>query len=202
VCSGSTHFTARAAAGLAMSDVVAMINMDMVAGCVTNKATVLGAATAEEWRAWCSRVCESAHRLRHERRRLRPERPNAFYAAGFPSFTSSPAATATTNKPSDAADKINGAGAGQSPRSSPILAASRRASKPSLFPQGDGSRAAGRHAELHRVAWHDSRLRRPPNGQKGVLLAAFAREARPYGGPRAATSSFVSASTNIGSVET
>src|SRR5882724_11556786 len=57
---GSSYYTRSPSAGLAMGDVVAMINMDMVGRLRENRATVLGAGTAEEWDSLVKPACERA----------------------------------------------------------------------------------------------------------------------------------------------
>ena len=113
---GSTHFTRTPPAGLKIADVRAMINLDMVGRLRDNRATILGAASAAEWPALLAAACaRRAHRLRGRRptaasaratrcRSTRPASPVVHFFTG---------SHADYHKPSDAADRINAAGAAQ-----------------------------------------------------------------------------------------
>jgi hypothetical protein len=170
---GSTHFTRAPTAGLAMSEVVAMINMDMVGRLRENKATVLGAATAEEWDVIVQPAC-AKERIDcvTSGDGYGPSDQTAFYAAGVPVLHFFTGSHGDYHKPSDAADKINGAGAAQIARVVADLAESmsRREARLSLrkvtapAPQGD---TRSFNASLGTIPDYAG----PANGQKGVLLA-------------------------------
>ncbi len=108
---GSTAFTRRPPAGLAVKDLIAMLNMDMVGRLRDNRLTVLGAETAEEWKQMVPPAC---------RRELvgctlsgdgyGPSDHSPFYAAGVPVLHFFTGAHEDYHKPSDTADKINAAG--------------------------------------------------------------------------------------------
>jgi Tol biopolymer transport system component len=170
---GSTHFTRTPPAPLAMPDVVAMINMDMVGRLRENKTTVLGASTAEEWESLVQPACARARiDCATSGDGYGPSDQTAFYAAGVPVLHFFTGAHSDYHKPSDTADRINGAGAAQIAQVVADLAAStsRREQKLSFhkvaapLPQGD---TRSFNASLGTIPDYAG----PPNGQKGVLLA-------------------------------
>jgi hypothetical protein len=108
---GSTAFTRKPPAGLKIADLVAMLNLDMVGRLRGNQLTVLGAATAEEWKELVPPACE--------RERLGcalsgdgygPSDHSPFYAAGVPVLHFFTGAHEDYHKPADTADKINAIG--------------------------------------------------------------------------------------------
>ncbi|HEV2854443.1 MAG TPA: M20/M25/M40 family metallo-hydrolase [Thermoanaerobaculia bacterium] len=108
---GSTAFTRHPTAGLKMSDVAAMLNMDMVGRLQGNVLAVIGVDTAQEWRSVVPLACEREHlacTLSGEG--FGPSDHTPFYAAGVPVLHFFTGAHDDYHKPSDDADKINAAG--------------------------------------------------------------------------------------------
>src|SRR6185369_7117226 len=101
--------------GVAMGDVRAMINPDMVGRLRENRATILGSSSAPEWPALIEAACAEA-RIECKLAPtggFGPSDQMPFYGAGVPVahfFTDS---HADYHKPSDTADRINAAGAAQ-----------------------------------------------------------------------------------------
>ncbi len=176
---GSTAFTRAPPGGLAMKDVVAMLNMDMVGRMRDDRVQVLGAETAAEWSQLVPPVCA---RLRIDCG-LAPGGYGAsdhtpFYAHGAPVLHFFTGSHRDYHKPTDQARYINAAGgaavAGLVAELALVAAAQPKLSvqvTPAPQPVGD-LRAAG--ASLGTVPDYAG----PENGQPGVLLAGV----RP-GGP-------------------
>jgi hypothetical protein len=176
---GSTAFTRTPPHGLAMTDVAAMLNMDMVGRMHDNRVQVLGAETAAEWNALVPPVCK---RLRLDCG-LAPGGYGAsdhtpFYAHGVPVLHFFTGNHRAYHKPTDKVQYINAAGgaavAGLVAELAVVAAAQPKLSlQVTAAPQPVGDlRAAG--ASLGTVPDYVG----PPNGQTGVLLAGV----RP-GGP-------------------
>ncbi|HKQ69804.1 MAG TPA: M28 family peptidase, partial [Polyangiaceae bacterium] len=109
---GSTHFTRVPPAGLKMEDVVAMLNMDMVGRMRDDKVSVLGSDSAEEWRSLVAPLCAKARvACATGGDGYGPSDQMPFYAAGIPVVQFFTGSHDDYHKPSDTADKINGAGA-------------------------------------------------------------------------------------------
>jgi hypothetical protein len=170
---GSTHYTRGPSGGLAMGDVVAMINMDMVGRLRENRTTVFGAATADEWDALVQPACAKARiDCVTSGDGFGPSDQTAFYAAGIPVLHFFTGSHGDYHKPSDTADKINAAGAAQIAEVVGDLAdaVGRREKRLSLRklaappPQGD---TRSFNASLGTIPDYAG----PANGQKGVLLA-------------------------------
>ncbi|HEY0780954.1 MAG TPA: M28 family peptidase, partial [Thermoanaerobaculia bacterium] len=168
---GSTAFTRRPPPGVAMPDLVAMLNMDMVGRLRGNLLTVLGGETAQEWKDIVLPACG--------RERLGctlsgdgygPSDHSPFYAAGVPVLHFFTGAHEDYHKPSDTADKINAAGGEQVARLVADLAQTiaDRADRPTFksapapAPQGD-ARSYG--ASLGTIPDYAG------DGRPGVLLA-------------------------------
>src|SRR5262245_13018225 len=156
-----------------MRDVVAMINMDMVGRLRENKVTVLGAATSGDWEALLQPACAKARiDCITSGDGFGPSDQTAFYAADIPVLHFFTGGHGDYHKPSDTADKINGAGAAQIAEVVADLAATigQRGAKlplvrlPAPLPQGD---TRSFNASLGTIPDYAG----PPNGQKGVLLA-------------------------------
>jgi hypothetical protein len=171
---GSTHLTRTPPGGLAIKSLRAMLNMDMVGRLRENRATVLGAASADEWPALLGQVCAEA-RIDCEPALgsgFGPSDQMPFYAAGVPVVHFFTGTHADYHKPTDSADRINAAGAGQIAVAVAALArllAARDA--PLTFkemapppPEGD---ARSFNASLGTIPDYAG----PPDGTKGVLLA-------------------------------
>jgi hypothetical protein len=171
---GSTHFTRTPPAGLAISEVRAMINLDMVGRLRENRATILGAASATEWPALLAEVCAEA-RIEctpSTTGGFGPSDQMPFYAAGVPVAHFFTGSHRDYHKPSDTADRINAAGAAQIGVAVAALA-TRVAGRaealtmqrlPGPPPEGD---ARSFNASLGTIPDYSG----PPDGQAGVLLA-------------------------------
>jgi Peptidase family M28/PDZ domain/PA domain/WD40-like Beta Propeller Repeat len=171
---GSTHFTRAPPPGLALSEVRAMINLDMVGRLRDNRATILGASSATEWPALIAEACAEA-RIEcapSPTGGFGPSDQMPFYAAGVPVAHFFTGSHADYHKPSDSADRINAAGAAQigvavaalatrvAARDTPL--SMQRLSAPA--PEGD---ARSFNASLGTIPDYAG----PPAGQTGVLLA-------------------------------
>ncbi|HEV3030658.1 MAG TPA: M28 family peptidase [Polyangia bacterium] len=112
---GSTHFSRSPPAGLAIGDVRAMLNLDMVGRLRDNRVTVFGMSSADEWRTLLPPACAAARVdcAPVEGGGIGPSDQMPFYAAGVPVVHFFTGSHADYHKPSDTADKINAAGAGQ-----------------------------------------------------------------------------------------
>ncbi|HET6151224.1 MAG TPA: M20/M25/M40 family metallo-hydrolase [Polyangia bacterium] len=171
---GSTHFTRTPPAGLAMTEVRAMINLDMVGRLRDNRATILGAASANEWPALLADACAEARIdcTPSTTGGFGPSDQMPFYAAGVPVAHFFTGSHSDYHKPSDSADRINAAGAAQIGVAVAALAARVAARAESLTlqrltgptPEGD---ARSFNASLGSIPDYSG----PPAGQTGVLLA-------------------------------
>ena len=179
---GSTHFTRTPPPGLAVADVRAMINLDMVGRLRDNRVTVLGAETAAEWQALLDvGVRARAHRVRAVAATgYGPSDQMPFYAAGVPVLHFFTGAHADYHKPTDTADQINAAGAGADRRrwSRRWRPRSRRAASALTFQRMSRPGHRGRRAQLQRVARHHPRLRRPARAARGRAARRRARRRR------------------------
>src|SRR6185369_17543449 len=112
---GSTHFTRSPPPGVAMGDVRAMINLDMVGRLRENRATILGAASAAEWPGLLAGACADARIdcVPSPDGGFGPSDQMPFYAAGVPVVHFFTGSHSDYHKPTDAADLINAAGAAQ-----------------------------------------------------------------------------------------
>lgn len=111
---GSTAFTRHPSAGLAMADLAAMLNMDMVGRLRGNQVSVLGGESAEEWKEIVPALCEKdllSCSLSGDG--YGPSDHSPFYAAGVPVLHFFTGAHEDYHRPSDDADKINAAGGAQ-----------------------------------------------------------------------------------------
>jgi hypothetical protein len=108
---GSTEFTANPPPGVAIPDLVAMINMDMVGRMRRNHLDVLGAGSAKEWPELVAPLCAEARiECTAGGDGYGPSDQTPFYAAGVPVVHLFTGAHADYHKPSDAAAGINAAG--------------------------------------------------------------------------------------------
>ena len=175
---GSTAFTKSPPGGLAVKDIVAMLNLDMV-GRLREKLQVFGSETAADWATLVPPICDR-HGLACE---LAPGGYGAsdqtpFYANGVPVLHFFTGTHRDYHRPTDDAKLINATG-GAAVASLVTDVALAVAAAPSLTvqvgpapPQMGDLRAAG--ASLGTVPDYVG----PPAGQPGVLLAGV----RP-GGP-------------------
>ena len=171
---GSTHFTRSPPGGLATADVRAMLNLDMVGRLRDNKVTVFGTDSAEEWKSLLVPACAAARVdcAPVESGGFGPSDQMPFYAAGVPVVHFFTGSHADYHKPSDTADKINAAGAGQIATVVATLATAvgerpgALAFKkiPMPAPEGD---VRSFNASLGTVPDYAG----PPGGAAGVLLA-------------------------------
>jgi hypothetical protein len=171
---GSTQFTRSPPGGLAASDVRAMLNLDMVGRLRDNKVTVFGTASADEWKGLLEPACAAARIdcAPVETGGFGPSDQMPFYAAGVPVVHFFTGSHADYHKPSDTADKINAAGAGQVATAVAGLAAAVGARPAALAfkkismppPEGD---VRSFNASLGTVPDYAG----PPGGAHGVLLA-------------------------------
>ena len=171
---GSTHFTRTPSGGLATADVRAMLNLDMVGRLRDNKVTVFGTSSADEWKALLAPACAAARVdcTPVEGGGFGPSDQMPFYAAGVPVVHFFTGSHADSHKPTDTADKINAAGAGQIATIVAALAtAVGERTEPLAFkkvpmpaPEGD---QRSFNASLGTVPDYAG----PPAGAKGVLLA-------------------------------
>ncbi|MBS2024010.1 MAG: M28 family peptidase [Deltaproteobacteria bacterium] len=143
---GSTAFTKKLPAGLKMTDVVAMLNMDMVGRMRRNQLSVLGTDSAPEWSELAAAACAAARvECTLGGDGYGPSDHMPFYAAGAPVVHLFSGAHADYHRPSDSADKINAAGLAAAARVEEALAlavANREQrltykSAPAPAPQGD-----------------------------------------------------------------
>ncbi len=111
---GSSHFVRVPPAGVNIDGLEAMVNLDMVGRLRDNRLLVLGTGSATEWTELVPPACAAA--------RLTcstggdgygPSDHSSFFAAGVPVLHLFTGAHADYHRPSDAADKINAAGAAQ-----------------------------------------------------------------------------------------
>jgi Tol biopolymer transport system component len=171
---GSTHFTRTPPAGVKMANLRAMINLDMIGRLRDNRATVFGVASADEWSGLLAEACAGARVdcAPVEGGGLGPSDQMPFYAAGVPVVHFFTGTHGDYHKPSDSADKINAAGAGQIATAVAALAtATAGRAQPLTFkqvaipaPEGD---VRSFNASLGTVPDYGG----PPGGAPGVLLA-------------------------------
>ncbi|HEY4187420.1 MAG TPA: M28 family peptidase [Polyangia bacterium] len=180
---GSTYFTRTPPAALAMRDVIAMVNLDMVGRLRDNRVAVLGQGSAEEWPGLLAAACGAAHiecsGTAGGADGFGASDQMPFAAAGIPVAHFFTGTHQDYHRPSDTADKINAAGAGQIALASAALVESLANRAEPLTPrhivvgptEGD-MRTFG--ASLGTIPDYAG----PPNGAPGVLLSGV----RP-GGP-------------------
>jgi Tol biopolymer transport system component len=170
---GSTHFTRTPPSGIALTDVVAMINLDMVGRLRENRLRVLGTDSAEEWPHLVDLACAEARiECTGGGDGFGPSDQTPFYAAGVPVVQLFTGAHGDYHKPSDTADKVNAAGAAQIAYMASALTAAvtgrevrlTRRQAPAPAPRGD---VRSFRASLGTIPDYAG----PPAGQKGVLLA-------------------------------
>jgi hypothetical protein len=171
---GSTHFTRTPPAGLAVAEVRAMINLDMVGRMRENRATILGGQSATEWPALLEAACGEA-RIEcapSPTGGFGPSDQMPFYAASVPVVHFFTGSHSDYHKPSDTADKINAAGAAQI-GVAVVALATRVSTRPEPLtlekmqaPPPEGDQRAW-NASLGTIPDYAG----PPGGVAGVLLA-------------------------------
>jgi len=112
---GSKHFVAHLPGGLKTTDIMGMINLDMVGRLRSNEVNAIGTDTAAEWRALARPACEAARiRCRMEDTGgFGPSDHSSFYVEKIPVMYFFTGSHADYHKTSDDADKINAAGTAQ-----------------------------------------------------------------------------------------
>ncbi len=109
---GSSRFVREPPPGLAIVDVVAMLNMDMVGRMRGNQLSVLGGESAAEWAELVEPACAAAKvGCNLSGSGYGPSDQTAFYAAGVPVLHFFTGAHVDYHKTSDDSDRINAAGA-------------------------------------------------------------------------------------------
>ena len=171
---GSTHFTRAPPPGLKVADVRAMINLDMVGRLRGNRATILGAASAAEWPGLLAAACGDARIdcTPSPDGGFGPSDQMPFYAAGVPVVHFFTGSHADYHKPSDAADRINAAGAAQIGAAVASLAARVAARNEAFtFQRMTGPPAEGDARSFNASLGTIPDYAGPPGGAPGVLLA-------------------------------
>ncbi len=111
---GSSHLVHEPPKGIDIKRIRAMLNLDMVGRMRENQLTVLGAKTATEWQALVSGACDRARiECGLSGDGYGPSDQTSFYAAGVPVLHFFTGSHSDYHKPTDTADKVNAAGAGQ-----------------------------------------------------------------------------------------
>ena len=170
---GSSHFVRSPPAGIKVQDLVAMVNLDMVGRLRENHLSVLGTGSAMEWGDLVSAACASARLVcTTGGDGYGPSDHSSFFAAGVPVLHLFSGAHGDYHRPSDAAERINAAGAAQvgvfgetmlrTLAARPARLSLRVAAAPA--PTGDVRVA---RASLGTVPDYGG----PPHGVSGVLLA-------------------------------
>lgn len=170
---GSSMFVHAPPAGLAMGDVMAMLNMDMVGRLEGGKLQVLGGASAEEWPAIVEPACARlALDCAVGGDGFGSSDHSSFFAADVPVLHFFTGAHAQYHRPEDDADLIDAAGAVRIVQLienvSEALAA--REAPLTLVKTSDGParQRMARGARLGTVPDYAG----PPDGRSGVLLSA------------------------------
>ena len=149
-----------------------MINMDMVGRMRNNQVSVLGADSADEWKALVEPACaKRGSGAAVSGDGFGPSDHTPFYAAGVPVLHFFTGSHADYHKPSDTADKINAAGAAQVAQVAADLALAVDVHEakltlrkvPAPAPQGD---MRSFNASLGTIPDYAG----PEGGKKGVLL--------------------------------
>jgi Tol biopolymer transport system component len=111
---GSSHLVHEPPKGIDIKRIRAMLNLDMVGRLRENQLTVLGGKTATEWQALVSSACDRARiECGLSGDGYGPSDQTSFYAAGVPVLHFFTGSHPDYHKPTDTADKVNAAGAGQ-----------------------------------------------------------------------------------------
>jgi hypothetical protein len=175
---GSTQFTRHPPDGLAMDDLVAMINMDMVGRLRNNQLQVLGTESAEEWPDLVPAACvRNLLSCKMGGDGYGPSDQTPFYAAGVPVLHLFTGTHEQYHKPSDDIETLNAAGGAQVAKIAADLVATvadrtepltlRQAPPPE--PEGD-VRSYG--ASMGTIPDYAG----PEDGRPGVLLAGVRPE--------------------------
>jgi len=109
---GSAAYARHPSGGLKLDQTLAMINLDMVGRLREDKLQVLGAASAEEWKAMLQPLCDAGKlACTMGGDGYGPSDQMSFYSAGVPVLHFFTGVHEDYHKPSDDADKINAEGA-------------------------------------------------------------------------------------------
>jgi Tol biopolymer transport system component len=174
---GSTHFVRSPPPPLAVKDVTAMVNMDMVGRMRDNRVTVLGRGSAEEWPALLEAACGAARidcaGTSGGADGYGPSDQMPFYAAGVPVTHFFSGSHGDYHKPSDSADKINAAGAAQIAAAAAALvqALAARTTPLTLKKLAADAPGAGDMRSFGASLGTIPDYAGPPGGAPGVLLA-------------------------------
>jgi hypothetical protein len=173
---GSAHFISEAQKlGKGKpGDVVTMINMDMVGRMRNNQLQVLGAETADEWKALVTPACANARvDCSISGDGYGPSDQMSFYTAGVPVLHLFTGTHSDYHKPSDTADKINVAGAAQVGAicTELALAVSTRPAQLKYIPAAKGPEPHGDQRSFNASLGTMPDYGGPGPGKKGVLLA-------------------------------
>ncbi|MDT8437136.1 MAG: M20/M25/M40 family metallo-hydrolase, partial [Gemmatimonadota bacterium] len=178
---GSSSFVREPTGGLAMDDVFAMLNMDMVGRLQDGRLQVLGGESAEEWTGIVNPVCERAElECTIGGDGFGSSDQSSFFAAGIPVLHFFTGVHDDYHKPSDDAERIEAEGA---VRIASLVAAvaHRLAGREAPLTyveaqQRDGGRRMAFKVTLGVVPDYAG----PPDGAPGLLLSGV-REAGPAG---------------------
>jgi len=174
---GSTAFTRAPPGGVVLSEIVAMINLDMVGRLRGNRVTVLGRGSAAEWPGLLESACATARidcaGEAGSADGFGPSDQMPFYASSIPVAHFFTGSHPDYHRPSDSADKINAAGSGQIAIAAEALVEAVAAHRgpltvrsPAVPPGGQGDmRSFG--ASLGTIPDYAG----PVDGTPGVLLA-------------------------------
>jgi hypothetical protein len=164
-----------------LTDVYAMLNMDMVGRMRDNRLQVLGAETAPEWQEMVMGACD-ANRVNCAASGdgYGPSDQINFFSAGVPVLHFFTGTHSDYHKPSDTADKINAAGAMQTGRicASIALTTSQREAPLTFKSDAQGPAPHGDMRSFNASLGTVPDYGGPGAGKKGVLLAGV----RPGGG--------------------
>jgi GNAT superfamily N-acetyltransferase len=182
---GSTEFVRRPPGNLQVTDLVAMVNLDMVGRLRGNRATVLGRGSAAEWPALLDAACGDAGidcgaepgASGADQDGYGPSDQMPFFAARVPVAHFFTGIHPDYHRPSDTPDKVNAAGAAQvaAAAASLLVRVADRATPLTLVasprpPPGTGDlRSSG--ASLGSIPDYAG----PSDGSPGMLLAGVRR---------------------------
>ena len=174
---GSTQFTRTPPGYLELSEIVAMINLDMVGRLRDNRVTILGHASAEEWQALLQSACAAAKiecvPSAGNGDGFGPSDQMPFYAANIPVAHFFTGSHPDYHRPSDTADKLNVAGAGQiaSAAQSLVEAVAARTARLTLKSAPPSQPGTGDMRSFGASLGSIPDYAGPPEGKPGVLFA-------------------------------
>jgi Tol biopolymer transport system component len=207
---GSAHYVAQAlgaekARGGKLTNVYAMLNMDMVGRMRENRLQVFGVETATEWQDMIGAACETNRvSCAASGDGYGPSDQTSFFAAGVPVLHFFTGTHSDYHKPSDTADKVNAAGAQQTGKicADIALAAAKHEAPLSFKADARGPTPLGDMRSFHASLGTIPDYGGPGAGKKGVLLAGVrAGGAAEKGGMRKGDILIRLGKSEIGSVE-